>query len=537
MKRIYLLGGEDINKRDSIDIIKRAFADAGGSPNVLIFPWTDEIEKIEYRKIMSDYFRELNAARVKFAELSDSIEEINEKVERSDLIYFPGGFPELLVERMRDKELERILRKYDRIIICNSAGALALCKEYVIIKGQHDAQQTRIEPGIGLVDFGISVHYKSPNEEYSGLSPDVELRKMSDKMELKIYAIPEKAAIIHEGERLEFIGDVRLFFKGEVINDNDVAIVRFTADLIEEYLDLVELDDSTDPLYGEEISRSVVKARTLSRLQLNLLPAESEFLAIQKGRAVGHARAAVIPTCGELAQRIATLTMTIAPSRRGLGIGSRLLDEICKDIGAQGVDWIEIAISNDWKDWQRFLKKHGFAIVQRFYDVVLKDDAPLKEKPIAQNANMRPVRFPEDRERVLDLYNKERAEDLPKACAILPGQPAWWEMEPWSSHFDPETFLVAEDKNTRELIGYVSAVVMSKDNPWGLIDYLDVEKEQIATPLGESLLVQVIDALRKKGASDIRTRIHIGYRNEEELFRRNGFEIEDSYAVWRRETV
>jgi GNAT superfamily N-acetyltransferase len=362
----------------------------------------------------------------------------------------------------------------------------------------------------------------------------MELKELSDKMELKIYAIAEKAAIIHEGERLEFIGDVRLFFKGEIINSNNVSIVRFTKDLIEEYLDLIELDDSTDPLYGEEISRSVVKARTLSRLQLNLLPAESEFLAVQQGRAVGHARAAVIPTCGELEQRIATLTMTIAPSRRGLGIGSRLLDEICKDISAQGVEWIEIAISDDWKDWQRFLKKHGFAIVEKFCDVVLKADVPLKAQPIAMNADIRPVRLPEDRERVLDLYNKERAEDLMKACAVLPGQPAWWEMEPWSSHFDPETFLVAEDKNTKQLIGYVSAVVMLKDKPWGLIDYLDVEKEQIATQLGESLLVQVIDALRKKGAGDIRTRIHIGYRNEEELFRRNGFEIENSYAVWRR---
>jgi len=35
---LYFLGGEDIVKRDSREINKKAFIDAGGAPVVLIFP-------------------------------------------------------------------------------------------------------------------------------------------------------------------------------------------------------------------------------------------------------------------------------------------------------------------------------------------------------------------------------------------------------------------------------------------------------------------------------------------------------------------
>jgi len=61
--KLYFLGGEDVVKRDSEEIDTIAIADAGGTPPVLIFPWTVEsVDKAEkYRKIMADYFKDLGA--------------------------------------------------------------------------------------------------------------------------------------------------------------------------------------------------------------------------------------------------------------------------------------------------------------------------------------------------------------------------------------------------------------------------------------------------------------------------------------------
>jgi dipeptidase E len=206
MTKLYFLGGEDIAKRDSKEINKKAFVDAGGSPAVLIFNWTTEsVGKTDkYRNIMVDYFRELGASKIEFAETSDSFEEIAEKISNTDLIYLPGGITRILVERIRNAKAKSLLRKYNKVIIGNSAGALALCREYILTKNKHNPVTT-VNFGFGLVDFSVSVHYDASRDE--------ELGKLSTKR--KIYAIPERCALVYDDGNLSFIGDVYLFYEGK----------------------------------------------------------------------------------------------------------------------------------------------------------------------------------------------------------------------------------------------------------------------------------------------------------------------------------
>lgn len=206
MTKLYFLGGEDIVKRDSREINKKAFIDAGGAPMALIFNWTAEsVDKTDkYRKIMADYFEELGASKIEFAEYSDSLEEITEKINDSDLIYLPGGVTRILVERIKNAKVDILLRKYNKVIIGNSAGALALCKDYILTRGKHNPVTTAIS-GFGLVDFSLKVHYDA--------SKDEELRKLSTKR--KIYAIPERCALVYDDGSLSFIGNVYLFYEGK----------------------------------------------------------------------------------------------------------------------------------------------------------------------------------------------------------------------------------------------------------------------------------------------------------------------------------
>lgn len=206
MEKLYFLGGEDIVKKDSKEITKRAFFAAGGAPNVLIFPWTsDSVDKEDkYRNVMAEYFKELGADKVEFAESTDSLKGIAEKVNRSDLIYLPGGVTRVLVGRMKNAGIDNLLRKCNKVMIGNSAGALALCADCILTKDK-DNPVAAIISGFGLVDFSVEVHYSS--------SKDTELKELS--MKRKIYAIPERCALVYDGGNLSFIGDVYLFYKGK----------------------------------------------------------------------------------------------------------------------------------------------------------------------------------------------------------------------------------------------------------------------------------------------------------------------------------
>ncbi len=209
MAKIYFLGGEYIEKRDSEEINRKAFADAGGAPAVLVFPWTREtVDKADpKRKLIVNYFKDIGAGKIEFAEPADSMKRIIEKISSSDLIYLPGGNTKILVERLKEAKITDLLKDYNKIIVGNSAGAQALCKKYIGIKGKHGRTETEVAQGLGFVNFWVVAHYD--------ISYDKELKPLSEKINMKIYGIPERSALVYDNENIEFLGSAYLFYKGE----------------------------------------------------------------------------------------------------------------------------------------------------------------------------------------------------------------------------------------------------------------------------------------------------------------------------------
>jgi GNAT superfamily N-acetyltransferase len=109
-------------------------------------------------------------------------------------------------------------------------------------------------------------------------------------------------------------------------------------------------------------------------------------------------------------------------------------------------------------------------------------------------------------------------------------------LEPYASILDPEGFLVAEDGDTGEIVGFIDAWFHAEDSR-GEIGELDAAERHLGTGVRQSLVSLAVIWLRKKGVKNIRTRVHVGYRNTEELFRGFGFEVENRYTVWRRRTL
>ncbi len=205
MAKLYFLGGESIVKRNARDINANAFQDAGGTPTVLVFSWARASFDKTYkrRKRLFDYFRSLGASTVDFAEYSDTPQEIAIKAQNSDLIYLTGGLTSALLERLKSKNVDRLLHRYNRVIVGRSAGALALCRQGILTSKNKQTHKTIM--GLRLVEFTVKVHY-SPSE-------DAELKSLS-KEEI-IYAIPERSALVYDNDTLSFMGNVYVFQNGE----------------------------------------------------------------------------------------------------------------------------------------------------------------------------------------------------------------------------------------------------------------------------------------------------------------------------------
>jgi peptidase E len=205
MVKLYFLGGENVARRDAREINERAFQDAGGTPAVAVFSWARPSfdRKFVRRKMLFNYFRSLGVRVVNFVDYSDSRDKIACILLHSDLVYLTGGQLSVLVTRLRKTGVDCLLRDYKGVVVGRSAGALALSKKCVVTERYSKA--VKMVDGLGLFDFNLKVHYEPSSDE---------LLKILSKNG-KIYAIPERAAIIQEKGVLTSIGDVCLFDAGE----------------------------------------------------------------------------------------------------------------------------------------------------------------------------------------------------------------------------------------------------------------------------------------------------------------------------------
>ena len=205
MPKLYLLGGENVFKRSAREVNERAFQDAGEPLFVLVFPWARASFDKGYkkRKTLVDYFIRLGAGTINFIEYSDSTETIAKKMADSNVVYLTGGLASVLVERLKNMGVDRLLHGYDGVIVGRSAGALALCRKCIITCRSNS--KVKIIDGLGLIDLTLKVHYKPEK--------DTTLERLSRQE--KIYAVPAGSALVYDNDACSFIGKVYLFENGK----------------------------------------------------------------------------------------------------------------------------------------------------------------------------------------------------------------------------------------------------------------------------------------------------------------------------------
>lgn len=201
VQKIFLEGGGDIVAGELKSLDKLALNETKHKKVFVLDLSTNNLEKIKkYRSFLEKYFEELGAKCISFISLASSNMKIKENFEDSDLLYLPGGDTEILLKNIKEKGIVELIKKFNGVILGNSAGALVLSKN-VIITRDEDNPETKCFGGLGLFNFSVEVHYTGEQ--------DKELSELPKN--LKIYTIPERSAIVFSNGEVEFIGNIGLF--------------------------------------------------------------------------------------------------------------------------------------------------------------------------------------------------------------------------------------------------------------------------------------------------------------------------------------
>jgi peptidase E len=133
-------------------------------------------------------------------------EEAKRNIDKADIIYFPGGAPDLMMKRINEFELKEHLEKQEKIFIGSSAGAMIQFSQYHI-SPDLDYDKFSLHEGLNFIDkFIIEVHYRRRKKQKSSL------RKMYRDTHKPIFAIPDDGAIIYDHKHLKLLGSAKQLY-------------------------------------------------------------------------------------------------------------------------------------------------------------------------------------------------------------------------------------------------------------------------------------------------------------------------------------
>jgi peptidase E len=135
----------------------------------------------------------------------DDHESAARKIREADILFFTGGYPDWMMQRLYDLDLEDTIRGYDGIVMGTSAGALIQLEEYHLAPdADYDFQY---QEGLGLVSgFDMDVHYQEDENHIASI-----IRSLEDKGR-PVLVCPNQGGALIEGEHVELMGGA--FFAG-----------------------------------------------------------------------------------------------------------------------------------------------------------------------------------------------------------------------------------------------------------------------------------------------------------------------------------
>ncbi len=127
---------------------------------------------------------------------NDTPDLARQKIKQADIIYFPGGAPDLMMKRIKAFGIKKALEDHNKVFIGSSAGAMIQLRDYHI-SPDFDYKSFSYEQGLDLLKgFSIEVHYRRKKKQKAAL------RKVNRAFKHEIYGLPDDGAIIIDQGRI-----------------------------------------------------------------------------------------------------------------------------------------------------------------------------------------------------------------------------------------------------------------------------------------------------------------------------------------------
>lgn len=163
----------------------------------------------EYYQKMVDSFAPygIKESQIKWIHyFKDNQKSAIQKTKDANIIYLPGGSPDLMMMRIEAFGIKDVLESHQGLMIGSSAGAMIQMASYHISK-DFDYPTFRYEKGLNLLKgFSIEVHYRRRKKQKAAL------RKVNRAFHQEIYAIPDDGALIVTNEGINCLATARKIY-------------------------------------------------------------------------------------------------------------------------------------------------------------------------------------------------------------------------------------------------------------------------------------------------------------------------------------
>ena len=137
---------------------------------------------------------------------ADTKESAAKKIEKADIVYFPGGLPDRMMDRIREFDLYDSLMKHDGIVMGYSAGAVIQLSEYHLSPDE-DYPEFQYYNGLPyLNDFYVEVHYEGTDIQNESIR-----RVIAERQKIVYATTSGVGAIIVDNGNIKLIGSVKTY--------------------------------------------------------------------------------------------------------------------------------------------------------------------------------------------------------------------------------------------------------------------------------------------------------------------------------------
>lgn len=136
---------------------------------------------------------------------TDDTETIRAQIKQADVLFFPGGYPDLMMKRLEEKAVIDDIRTFQGTIIGYSAGAMIQMEDYHISPDK-DYAEFSYNKGLPLLKgFAIEVHYDPDTAQQHYI------QKVMAEKNIPVYAIGSTGMLIIEEQQIQSFGHVYCF--------------------------------------------------------------------------------------------------------------------------------------------------------------------------------------------------------------------------------------------------------------------------------------------------------------------------------------